>query len=333
VIERGQFDPLKAFALTEFPFDPVDIPGIDNPLLIPDSLMKEPLPIHKEEKLMRLYCSEIATFADNEAKFMRLMRMGGYSFERPRVGRRQYIFFVRGSVGTGKSTLVNVMRHWLDEMKMPTDPPKWHFFEAWDIGDDTLTSDDQIKKLQDLEQQIGEETKEGDYCCIVADNIVEGVEQMALKLFKRLRNRNKIFLFLETNRLELINKRWDNTSYRIELFDTVELTPADAVQYVRHRVNYFRVAELTSNLGEHELFPFAEDKIRQAVRARHSMEGGDPERGETITIRQLNEILNAAMLERMDQLESSFDIATVPKDEIGNHIIDVRDYYRGRMAS
>jgi GTPase SAR1 family protein len=310
----------------------MDIPDIDNPSVVPDSLMKEPLPIHKEKQLMGLYCSEVAKFAENEAKFMRLMRMGGYSFERPRAGKRQFIFFVRGSIGTGKSTLVNVMRHWLDEMKKPPNAPEWHFFEAWDIGDDTLTSEDQTKKLRDLEQQIGEETKEGDYCCIVADNIVEGVEQRALNMFRKLRSRNKVFLFLETNKLELIKKRWDNTSHKIELFDTTELTPEDAVKYVSHRVSYFRAAELTSVLGEHKLFPFAEDNIRQAVKARYRMEG-DSEVGETITIRQLNEILNAAMLERMDQLESSFDIAALPEDEIGKYIIDVRDYYRARMAS
>lgn len=286
--------------------------------------MKEPLQVHREHALMDLYCPEVGHFKKHEEDFKFRVQLAGYDFESHTRGFSPFIFFIAGSMGTGKSTLINVMRYWLNLTK-PEEEPDWLQFEAWESSSPFRSLEYQLKQLQELEVRIMGQSGQGDYCLVLVDNVVPGIEIYALDLFVKLRNERIIVLFLASSEPELIDKSWENSQFNVQPFKTEELTPDDAVAYVKHRMSRFQPEERPSVLDEYDLFPFSEDNIRRAVEARQQ------HTGQKITIRQLNEILTGALQDKMRQLDDSFDIAERRPSEVSDYTVDVVDYYSQRV--
>ncbi len=285
-----------AFGLRENPFCPTSpLPGIKNPLSMAN-LKTRPMQVRREHALDALYCEDVC--AECLGRFASLAGDGGY--EPPQIGVLPLLVVILGSQGTGKTTLANRMVRHLQECAPPT--RAWQVFDSW--ADMQFNSpEQQIAKIAELRDQVLAGTKEGDYCCVLVDNLVSGAEGAAMGLYLQLLTNNRVAsVFAMSSDLQLISKPWDNMIAGPEVYRTSELDPDTAVRYVRKRISAYRIKDAVIP-AEHELLPFQADVIVAAV-TRSGFDAAGALDG-IISLRQLNSTLCRV-------LRNARDDATVP---------------------
>jgi len=311
----------KAFALRDNPFRPTQIlEGVKNFSMMQE-LDSRPLRIHKEPKLFSLYCEKAGPFESLVHEFQDRIAQEGYRINPPSAGFNPFIFLIVGSKGTGKTTLANTMIHHLEQCK--SNNLKWHVKDPWS-NKEFSSSGDQIAEIDKLQAELCRETQEGDYCCILIDNLVEGAEVRALEMFDELGKDRIVFLFLLTSDLQISKKFTCNSKHQLLPFVTRQLTPDDAIAFAKCRIDFYRRQSELSFLGNYNLFPFDADDIRDAVKSGAIKED---EEGK-ITIRMLGVVLNNCIAYRMRELDETFDISKLSDDDITNNVIRLVDYYK-----
>lgn len=277
----------KTFGLKDNPFCPArPLLGMARPRLM-GNLSSFPLPVHREPVLLNLYCPNVGS-----EEIMRDFdgRMANAGYDPPEIGTQPFLTVIQGPQGTGKTTFANVMVRNLTQCVVPSGG-KWHIYDPWH-NTEFFAKDAQIEAMQRLQKTILCETSEADYCCILIDNLINGVEQAALNMYGDLSELRIVFFFLMTSDQVLLRKNWDNVRGGPTVYETSELKPEDAVNYVTHRITYFRVtgAQIPSN---QDLFPFDGDDIRNSLARQAFAATGQLQ--SIVTLRQLNNTLCRAL--------------------------------------
>ncbi len=309
-----------AFSLADNPFYPrrQALLGVQDPVVM-QTLVSRPLRVHEEKALLALYSEDAGPFKEHVERFLSTISQFGYDPKKEELCSEPFIFLIKGSIGSGKTTLANVMVYHLKRANPAGD--RLVVFDPWpEERFDIFTK--QETEIGKLETQILDQLSKGKYCCVMVDNLVAGAEEKAFQLYARLIKTNLTFLFLISGDADIRGKSYLNTQFKIYPFDTKELTEETAMRFVQHRINFYRHLKLPA-LANHSIFPFAEDNIRKAVAAKQL--------GDTITIRTLNVILDGCLTYRLDQLskeQPTFTIQTLLEPEVPNHVIDVIATYR-----
>jgi hypothetical protein len=217
------------------------------------------------------------------------------------------------------------MLHELKQCKAP-DEADWKIFpQAW-TPKPFQSGPEQIEMINNLESEIKQSTGEDEYCCVVVDGLLHEAQSRAVELYYNLQSRI-IFLFLISSDLKILDQNQANSPDDFEEFRTSHLTAENALAYVRHRLDFYRVAN--SRLPcSHEcpLYPFSEGNITAVL-------GGQPSdvvsNGHTnVTIRQFNRVLDDAIGLYMDRLQDTFDLSALQPEETDRHLIDLAESYR-----
>src|SRR5262245_30820963 len=94
----------EAFGLSDNPFGPRKRFGALPPNLTA-SLEKQPLLLHQNGDLERLYCDKISSFQTACDDLAALLEADGYAVDSPESGVASYLVAVEGDRGAGKTTL------------------------------------------------------------------------------------------------------------------------------------------------------------------------------------------------------------------------------------
>jgi len=112
------------------------------------------------------------------AKFLGTISRFGYDPEHAELGSEPFIFLIKGSIGSGKTTLANVMVHHLKRANPKGD--QLVIFDPWvDERFDIHTK--QEAEIEKLEKRILDQMSQGKYCCVLIDNLVAGAEERAFQ--------------------------------------------------------------------------------------------------------------------------------------------------------
>ena len=318
------------FALSDNPFGPTKpLPEISK-IVVMRTLQRYPLRIYEEPELLKLYCSQAGPFEQHTKIFLEEITPLNYNIDPPSAGFDSLIFLISGYKGTGKTTLAYFMIHCLKKCKLD-ESNEWHIFEQQ--LKESSSSNDQIAEIHKLEEKIYKETSAEDYCCVMLDNLVAGAESAALDLYDKLFASERIvFLFIVTSDLQILSKERNNSRHQITRFKMLELTAHDAVEFVKHRIDFFRNPKLSS-LSNYQFFPFDEVDIEESVESGLLRGNGNGEG--RITLRQFNVILHKSLNNRINELKklnADFDITQLPQNSVSNYIIKLVEYYQ-RMVS
>jgi hypothetical protein len=289
----------KAFCLTDNPFGPKrPLAGVSVPLL--RSIYISPLKLDADDDdngLYKLYVPDAGPFDDLHTRYLTKLEAENYWAGGPAressVGINSFISFLHGPIGTGKTTLMNLMIRSLKRCKPAN--VEWVPFHAQFnlIPNETQ----QNRELDKVRETIKQRKLDGDACSyLVLDNLMNGAVENAFNLYDDFQRQFRLFAFVTTSDSELRQKRWDAWGpLPIEAYETAELSPENAVAFVRSRVKVFRDERTKATLGARDLFPFNEQNIEQAVIAKGI---AFDEGRKIITIRQFSQALST-ILERV----------------------------------
>ena len=269
-----------------------------------------------------MYSEEAGPFKESVERFLNTVSEFGYDPENAELGSEPFIFLIKGSIGSGKTTLANVMVYHLKRAN--PEGNRLVVFDPWAEEHFDIHSK-QENEIEKLESQILDQLSKGKYCCVMIDNLVAGAEERAFQLYTRLIRTNLTYLFLISGDPEIREKSFINTQYKVYPFDTKELTPESAIKFVQHRIEFYRKEKQFKlpALAKYSIFPFVAENIQKAVAAKKL--------GETITIRTLSVILDGCLTYRIEQLSKdrpNFKIQDLTELEVPAHIIDVVATYQ-----
>lgn len=324
-----QLDTAKAFGLTDHPFSPNrPIPGMTKPKLL-DNLVAGPLRIWQDESLLKLYCPDAGPFASQFRDFTTLLSLKGYTEKPTSVGYQSLAFFVGGPDGTGKTSLVNRMVSHLRKCRQ-TDAGNywdWKVFDTW--SNRPFNAENQVTALSALRDEINGQTKENDYCCLVLDNLGSETVPGAIELFSRLNETRVVFLFLISSEDKLVAKDWDNFQVSVNVYRTEALESGEAIKYVRHRLDFYRVRSANDEpiLPGCPTFPFDPKDLEEAIQPPQAEERG------IVTLRELNSHLSKAMQQRLLQLNETYDVQQLAEPDLAKSLIWLSRNSFERMAN
>lgn len=308
----------NAFALADNPFYPrrKALLGVEDPIVM-QTVVSRPLRVHEDAALLKLYSEEAGPFKESVEQFLNTISEFGYDPNDDELGSEPFIFLIKGSIGSGKTTLANVMVYHLKKANPAGD--RLEIFDPWAEEHFDLHTK-QETEIAKLENQILDQLSRGKYCCVLIDNLVAGAEESAFRLFTKLIKTNLTYLFLISGDPEIRGKSFLKTQYKVYPFDTKELDPQTAIKFIEHRINFYRNVERLNlpSLAKYSIFPFDKENIAKAVEAKKL--------GETITIRTLNVILDGCLTYRKEQLskeQPSFNIQNLSEADVPNYIIDI----------
>jgi hypothetical protein len=323
------YDYGKAFALRDNPFSPLELlEGLKKKIWQSD-LATNPLLVDLEPVLERLYSPDAGPFGTYVENFQKFARRNGYRDKPlpPKVGNSSFIFSIFGNEGTGKTTLAQVITSWLKQCK-----PKeghWNVFHEWSLTR-IEDLDKQIKRIDELQEQVKRDVTPESYCCIVVDNLGAGALTRALEMYDQLINNWVVFLFLLSNDSELFPALSNNGRRTITPFRMRPLSANWAVGFVERRISEFRIKfgepeVKPSWLKTYPLFPFFEADIRSAFDSNDVLGFVT---GDTVSLRQFGGILNGILTERLEELDDDFDIMGVPEEQIDEHLLSLTSAYK-----
>jgi hypothetical protein len=312
-----------AFGLSDNPFLPTRaIEGVKDRNAMRD-LDRKPLRLHEEPALEDLFVEKAGPFDQYLRDFRRKLSLAGYSEDPGAAPLTSFAFLIIGKHGTGKSTLVNAMLGWL--LRCHVDPNWVRFIHP----PEEITAGEAQDFAAYLPGQISKRSVKNDYCCVVVEELSKANAPRALRLWNEVTRDRTLVLFLVTSEERLLFDVTDNSSVSLTPYRTQPLTPDQAVEFVRKRIERFRIPEYAARLQVQPLFPFDEADIRAAVEST-------TKRGEVITLRTLNvalkSVLDARLLELDDELDGGFDVGTAVPDLLPQHVLSVSEKYRALVA-
>lgn len=310
----------RAFALSDNPFGPrKKLPGVLNSAVSAE-LETNPLRVHEEPSLLNLFAPNAGKFKEHIDDFLYSIEEEGYDRDAKTLGLGSSVVLICGHHGTGKTTLTNVLIHYLKECDSRDN--SWKIFEATAVIDGD--SHKRLEEIENLKEKITQETQEGDHCCVVIDDIVSDEVGQCLAIYDFLKSKKRfVFLFLVTSDPELIDRKWGNSKHSVTAYKIFPLKPSDGAVFVEHRVNRFRGNGIFHS--DFQLFPFDKDEILNAL------ETALVENEDSVTIRQLNYTLFIALRDRLKGISSKFDVHDIPKEQISEHLINLLDEYARRL--
>src|SRR5882724_9642416 len=152
----------QAFGLIDNPFSPKKLlKGVKHGLLM-KSIYINPLRLDDDDGLMQLYVGNAGPFDLRFKEFRTKLNGEGYyhnaASDQSPVGINSFIFFVHGPIGTGKSTLINLMIRWLKGCIPPNGT--WLPFRAqFNLR---ATDSQQNSELDKLKDTIEKQAQAGD---------------------------------------------------------------------------------------------------------------------------------------------------------------------------
>jgi hypothetical protein len=292
----------KAFGLRDNPFSPKQqFPGVRSQVLM-KSIFVNPIRLDDDDGLYPLYVGGAGPFAAHYGEYEEKLAGENYLEDSgdgvPSVGNNTFVFIVRGPKGTGKTTLMNLMLRHLKRCKPPES--EWVPFKA-QFGN-SLSEVDQSKALDDVKNLIM--GKSPDYCYLILDNLVDGVSQKAFDLYQEFEDRRQFIMFITTHDAKMRERTWENWGIPIIPYQTSELSPDNAVAFIRSRVQLFRDDKTKHFFEGNELFPFNEKNIREAVETKSV--AYDPT-AKLITIRQFSQSLSIILEKQMPHAPDLYD--------------------------
>ncbi|HWW86022.1 MAG TPA: hypothetical protein VNZ26_20640 [Vicinamibacterales bacterium] len=318
----------KAFALSDNPFSPVrKLAGLVR-LAAQDGLERRPLMLNAESALIPLFSENAGPFGKHLQTFRRRLKQHGYSDNPPSVGVQSHVFTIYGIEGTGKTTLAQAMIRWLKRCK--PDAGNWHVRDelSWRKG---RLAAQEIADIEGEYQYIKSDSQPNTYCCIVLDNLVQEMEQRAFELYDELARDRVVFLFLLSNDDRLVPSFSGKGKQQVEPFWMPPLSADSAVAFVKERVSRFRTDPQSSPpwLGQHALFPFAEDDIRSAFSSGSILTRVG---ANTVAIRDFAVMANRMLAKRLEALDDDFDIARQQTMDV-SHFVSLSDGYKDLVAA
>ncbi|MGD0239105.1 MAG: ATP-binding protein [Streptosporangiaceae bacterium] len=320
---EGRF--VRPFGLTDNPFGPIRLP------LLPDgtrpalkkrvhlsNLYKYPLRLDKEPALEHLLVPESGNFSIYQQEFQDLLEVAGYG-EKPVETTEQFAFLISGEQGTGKSTLVNMFVRWLqqcdvewNEIRYPPDEPG--------SGTGMRLYEYLAAKLKSTSNDPAEPS----YCSVVIDNMTARDKDAAIRIYEEYSGSRVLVMFMITDDLRLLREARENYRINLTRFRMKPLTPEQALAFVRHRINQFRVPHLRENLAGYPLFPFREEDILQEVSGNQDGESGGQG---SITLRSFATILQRALVDGWSARRQDSALETLTSDELESRIIKPAQAY------
>jgi hypothetical protein len=230
----------EAFGLTDNPFSPSRlIEGVTSPFMM-KSISINPLRLDADDGLLQLYVGGAGPFDEHYRAYQDKLEANGYvesaAGAQSSIGINSFIFFIHGPIGTGKTTLMNLM---LRSLKRCTPPSgAWTRYEAdWGFKQPAPT---QTLALEAMKEKIEKRSSGDDYCFVILDDLVQGASESAFNLFKHFEHKCLLFMFITTSDSGLREKTWANWPLPIVSYQTAALSPDNAVAFLRSRVNLFR---------------------------------------------------------------------------------------------
>jgi len=315
------------FGLFDNPFNPSVLPVAGD---APAMLVTLPLILYEHPELHSLYSDDAGPFRQHEEDFRQELELNGYSPVGPSAGTQSYIFLIAGPEGSGKTTLMSAMVEWLERCR-PQSGEVWKRFDGFQFlkNKNDPTFEQQEESLNTIADKMSKETQLGEYCCLIVDDYLAGIELRALDIWDQFKVSRKIALFLTPAKGQSTDKLVQNSSHEIHLYHTSEIDPDQALAFVRTRIDAYRDLQCFNCQAHLPLFPFADHGIKDAVKA--GVFEGVAAAG-SITIRQLGKTLSTFLVrEAKNHLKSdkSFNIAGVPCPSLEKHLIDPSSAYDG----
>lgn len=270
----------ETFSLRDNPFCPRKaLSGV--PPVLMANLSLSPLRIRQAPPLLNLYSRNIGT-SQCMKNFLDVLNENEYSDDPASLGTQSFVFVIRGSEGTGKTTLANWMAYHLSRCTPNSDT--WKFYEEG--VDEILSAQEQREAIYALRNKILLETTEENYVGITIDNLAADALQDALNLIGALTSKRVFAAFLISSDPILLKKTWDNVRFAPIVYETNELSPDLAAAYVRERITLYRAEGLQAPASP--FFPFDENNIRESLESVERR---------IVTLRQLNKTLCNALTE------------------------------------
>src|SRR6266705_2541469 len=229
----------KAFALRDNPFGPILPLGLNN-IALQDSLETKPLLIHSEPVLNYLFSCDAGPFWTYLDNFKTYARKLGFRDVPPRAGFKSSLFSIYGFEGTGKSTFAQAVITWLE--KCTPAGGRWHVRDEWSFVKEKDV-ETQLKRIANEQGALVKVAGKNSYCCIVADNLVAGTLDRALRMYDELTFDRVVFMFLISSDRELYPRLSGDGKRPITPFRMRALSANDAVDFVKDRIAIFRVPE------------------------------------------------------------------------------------------
>lgn len=307
----------NAFGLRDNAFGPrTQVPGVS--MLASRQLEIKPLQLHTEKLLWDFFAPNAGAFGEHIDDFRGRIIGDGYDPDGRQLGLTSPVSIIGGQEGTGKSTLAFAMiKHLID---CESNNVEWKPFVAKPAG----SADKQEKRIRDLTDRIERETKEGDYCYVLIENVFRGADHVALGVHDFLEEHNRVgFLFVMTHDLKVLDQHWKNAPYDVWTYRLRPLTPEQGLEVVKKRIASSRMAG--GKVPGYPLFPFEENDILEGL---HS--GAAEEEGAT-TMRTLNKTLFRLLRQRQQSLAENYTISTVAPGEIQNQLIKLQPDFESLM--
>jgi len=321
------YDYEKAFALTDNPFSPIQpLPGL-NMLAVQNALDSNPLLIETEPALEKLFSPNAGPFGTYLENFKRFARREGYHDAPPRAGIKSHIVSIWGYEGTGKSTLAQVFIKWLKTCTPRTG--KWFIHEEWSRLKLTEVQR-QLDRIDEEHRAIVAAATANSHVCIVADNLISGVLERILELYDQLTRDRIVFLFLISSDRQLYPQLSGQSKRSINPFRMRALSEEDAVAFIKHRINEFRVPRENRPpwLEDDSLFPFNEDDIRSAFARGIFYQDAD-----TVALRDFSVMVNKMLTRKLDAMDDDFDITQNTEAEVRAYMIWLAEAYNELVAA
>jgi hypothetical protein len=318
----------RPFGLTDNPFAPMRLPllngtqpTVQNKLLL-SNLHKLPLRLDKDWALDCLFVPEAGKFGKYQQEFQNMLELAGYG-EDPVETVRQFAFLVRGEQGTGKSTLVNMLVHWLRQCRVPGE---WYECRYPPEPPNPQGNQGLHDYLADQLSRAGD----GSYCSLVIDGLTALNKDEAIRVYEEYIGSRVLVMFMITDDLDLLGETRENDRIDLNRFRMEPLTPDQALAFVRRRIDQFRVNRLRPILADYPLFPFAEEDVLQEVAGNRN--GGGSEHG-SITLRSFATILQRTLAENWQTRQHDPGLETLTPEQLASRIIKPAQAYARLVAA
>jgi hypothetical protein len=301
------------FALKDNPFDLTKgWPNIANEQLA-TGLARSPILSHEEDELHKLYVVEAGPFEEHLAKYRKWMKLSSFVEGQTR-GNRAYVALIAGHSGTGKTSLGSYMIRLLRKSG-----PGGR--ESWPLVETPSGKCADLQAIRALPGQIEDKAAGQKYCCIFIDDLDEKALREVCALYRDLKKKYSLHIFMTTKDLDLIDKDFSNWECPIKTYRTTGVSEDQAIALVAARVKLFRDPKLKI-LNDRPYYPYEEQSIRDSVKNLKPKENSQ----HPVTLRILGGHLNRKLEQRLSNLldtDPDYDITKSTVKQIEAKVVNL----------